>query len=53
LIVVHPQNSLYSPNNTANRAPYDGTDRAGTPVTFIDTMRNTAGYALSLRHERA
>jgi hypothetical protein len=50
--VVHPQNSLYSPDDPANRTPYDGADGAGTSVTFIDTVRNTAWYALSVRHER-
>jgi len=50
--LVHPQNTLYSPDDAADRAADDGTDRAGTPVTFIDAVRNTARHALSVRRER-
>jgi hypothetical protein len=51
-LTVHPENSLYSPDDSANRSPYHGTDRAGTSVTFIDTVSNTTGYSLRVRSQR-
>jgi hypothetical protein len=51
--MVHPENSLYSPDNSADRTPYHGTNRAGTSVAFIDAMRNTARYSLSVRRQRS
>jgi hypothetical protein len=50
--MVHSQNALDSADDTANRTSDHGTDGAGTPVTFVDTVRNTAGHALSVRRER-
>jgi hypothetical protein len=50
--VFHPQNSLYSPNNSANRTPDYGADRAGTSVALIDTMGDTTRYSLSVRNQR-
>jgi hypothetical protein len=48
----HPQHTLYSPNDSANRSPDHGADGAGTAVTFVDAMSNTAGYPLRVRRER-
>ena len=52
LIVFHPQHSLYSPNDSANRTSNHGADGAGTAVTFVDAMSDTAGYSLRVRRER-
>jgi hypothetical protein len=52
VLTVHPENALYSTNDSANRSPHHGTDRAGTPVTFIDTVSNTARYSLRVRSQR-
>ena len=43
---------MYSPDDSANRTPYDGTDGAGTSATFIDTVSNTARYSLGVRSQR-
>jgi hypothetical protein len=51
-LTVHPENSLYSPDDAADSSPYHGTDRAGTSVAFIDTVSNTAGYSLRVRSQR-
>jgi len=50
--VLHPEDSIYSPYDAANRTSHHRTDRAGTPVTFIYAMRNAAGYSLRLGGER-
>jgi hypothetical protein len=50
--VVHPQNPLYSANNSANRTPNHSADRAGASVTFIDPVSNAARYSLCVRHQR-
>jgi hypothetical protein len=51
-LTVHPENSLNSPDDAADRSPYHGTDRTGTSVTFIDTVSNTARYSLRVRSQR-
>jgi len=50
--MVHPENSLNSANDSANRTPHHGADGAGAPITFIHAMRDTAGYSLRVRGER-
>jgi hypothetical protein len=50
--VLHPEDSIYSPYDAANRTSHHRTDRAGTPVTFIYAMRNAAGYSLRAGGER-
>jgi hypothetical protein len=52
LIVLHPEDALYSPYDAANRTSHHRTDRAGTPVTFIYAIPNAAGYSLRLGGER-
>ena len=50
--MLHPENSLYSANDSTNRAPYHGADRAGASITLIHAMRDSAGYSLRVRGER-
>src|SRR5260370_39380481 len=50
--MLQPQNSLNSPNDSADRTADHGADGAGTSVTFVDAMSNTARYSLSVRRAR-
>jgi hypothetical protein len=50
--MLHPENSLYSANDSTDRTPYHGADRPGASITFIHAMRDTARHSLRVRSER-
>jgi hypothetical protein len=52
LIVLHPEDSVYSTDDSANYTSHYSTERPGAPVTFVNAMRSTAGDSLGVHRER-
>jgi hypothetical protein len=47
ILAINPKHAFNATDHSAHRAADDRTDRAGTPITFIYTMRNSARHALA------
>src|SRR3954452_13124272 len=52
IAAIDPEHTFDATNDAAHRATHDRTDRTGDAAAFIETVRGTAGHALSLGQRR-